>query len=797
MTTACEGIRVLDLTQGDTGPRVAMVLADFGAEVIRIEPQGGDPDRDNPTSILWNRGKKSIELDLTSAPGRETFRKLVSTADVLVESFRPGDTEELGISYEQLAPVNRGLVYCSVTGFGEVGPYARLKPYEGIVQAKAGRMKDQQGHYSDRPIYKGRDASYFAVMLALQGVLSALRARTITGVGQKVSASLLEATEARQNGPTETMYVKEGQPVPPDGATPPFRQESLSGGLMECKDGRWISMAATEAHFFRAWMKAIGLDWIWESDQYNGAPSRFPNAETREELRRMIQEHMKEKAAREWMEIFALDADICGDIIQTAKEVFEHPHVKSSGMLITVDDPRVGKVTEIGPLVKMFKTPAMVTGSAPAPGEHTEAVLKELGTKPAKSWAPTGGRLTAPLEGIIVLDLGRYAAGPYSTTLLSELGARVIRVEPYSGDPYRSMLSARENENLIRVCQGKESLAVDLKDKRGQEAAHRLAARADILITNLRPGTQAGIGMDYETLHRINPRLVYLQACSYGATGAYAHRPAFDGIIGAFTGMAAYQSGEGNPPMSVAGADSIGAAGAATAAMLGLMARLNTGEGQYLESAMVNSAMYCNIEDAFSYEGKRPVLAPDRLQVGLEATYRLYETDRGWVFFAAPHDDEFQRFCQVIQRPELANDPRFSTAAARFQERAALAAILEPVFRTRPAEEWEVQLTKEDVACVQADAMGHRQFLYTDPQPQALGLMVLTEHPSLGRYWRPGPMVRFSDTPSKVKPFCEAGEHTSSILAELGYEPEEIARLKDDQVVNWPAQMGEAVAAAT
>ena len=791
-------MRVLDLTYGDTAPRVAMVLADFGAEVIRIEPQGGDPDRDNPTSILWNRGKKSIELDLTSAPGRETFRKLVSTADVLVESFRPGDTEELGISYEQLAPVNRGLVYCSVTGFGEVGPYARLKPYEGIVQAKVGRMKDQQGWYPDRPIYRGRDVSHFASMLSTQGIMAALRARTITGVGQKVSASLMQALEARNNA-LITYYIKAGEPVPPDPVPMPpdgtRHGETLTGLIVECKDRKYIVFSLNEAHFFRAWIKAIGMDWIWESEQYKGAPSEFPDTEAKAELNRMLRERMKERTATEWMELFAQDVDIAADVVLTPAECFQHPQTRNSGILITVDDERFGRITEVGPLVKMFETPATITRSAPAPGEHTKDVLAELDSKPAMTWSPTGRRLAGPLDGVTVLDLGRYQAGPYATTLLSEMGARVIKVEPTTGDPYRNML--RENENLVRTNHGKESLAVDLRDKRGQEIVHRLVARADLLLHNVRPGIPAKLGIDYETLHRVNPRLVYVQSCAYGSSGPYAHRPAFDPVMGAFSGLTAYQSGEDNVPLSYAGVDSMAGAGSATGLMLGLMAFLRTGEGQYIESSMLTATLYVNVEDALTFDGKTPAPTPDYEQLGLGATYRLYETTKGWVFFAAPKDDEFQRFCQVVEQPELGKDPRFSTAAGRYEHRHLLGGLLEPIFRGRTAEEWETRLTQEDIACVQADAMGHRRFLHTDPQPKALGFVVETEHPSLGRYSRPGPMLRFSETPSKIKPFCEAGEHTARILAELEYGPQEISRLKEAQVVNWPASAREPAGAAS
>jgi crotonobetainyl-CoA:carnitine CoA-transferase CaiB-like acyl-CoA transferase len=199
--------------------------------------------------------------------------------------------------------------------------------------------------------------------------------------------------------------------------------------------------------------------------------------------------------------------------------------------------------------------------------------------------------------------------------------------------------------------------------------------------------------------------------------------------------------------------------------------------------------------------------------LGTCATHRLYETGRvqpdetiasyenpdpRWVFLSVEGDDEFTRFCALAGRTDLAGDPRFSSRAARVQNGAALEEVLEDVLRTRSAPEWERAAVAEGVGCVMADGMSHFAFLHRHPQATAMTMMTASEHPAFGgMYWRHAPVVGFSRTPGRTKPFCEKGEHTRQILSELGYDDEAIARLKDDDVITWPADQSETAMAAS
>lgn len=834
MTGACEGLRVLDLSTRDAGSLAAMVLADYGAEVILVEGPQSARRREKPSFLLLNRGKKSVQLDLETEEGRATLYRLIPAVDVVIDTFSPAEAERRGAIYDHLSALRPDLVHCSITGFGRKGPFAEAKADDALIMAKAGVFRDQPGWHQDgvRPVFRSpRDATMFSGMLALQGVLAAIRFRDLTGKGQHVDVNQLSALSCRQN-PKVRWLLREGEELPAEGTggtevqsekhvLPHHldpRQTNLIGMRVETADGHWLVHSHTEPHFFPAWVDTIGMNWIWEDERFKGAPHKFENDADRVELTELFKARMKEKTAAQWLDAYIANGNVCGDMIQTTQDALRHRQSEAAGLVVTLDDPKVGKVLQIGPLAKISQAPASVTRSAPAPGEHDAEILSGVLEPIPHNITPGATTLARPLEGVTIIEAAYYYATPFATALLAEMGARVIKIEPLRGDPYRSLASAGRGDpvlnlghnNMVRAMQGKESISLDLKAPEGKAILRGLIEKADVFIHCFRKGVPESLGIDEHSLRAINPKIVYHYGASYGSEGPYSRQPAIDPIIAAYAGTTIQQAGQRNAPLSETGADPVAATGHASAMLLGLFARDRTGQGQTIESAMIISNIFHNYEDALSYAGKPDRVQPDAYQFGLNALYRLYQTapapagstfapyanqNPRWVFLSAESDAEFAAFCKVAGRENLTGDARFSTEDARKTYDDDLAGVLGDIFATRPAKEWQDSLLAAGVGCVQADAMSNFAFLYKDDQVQANDFTVLTEHPSIGRYWRHAPLLKFSETPGRVTTTSVQGEYTCSLLAELGYDRAAIERLREDKVVSWPQDAKAPVAA--
>ncbi len=825
MDGACADLRVLDLSDDLAGSLASMIFADFGAEVIRIGDQS-DGTELSSARLLLDRGKKRVAPDLDSASGLSQLLKLVTTVDVVVASDGRGQREDADVGYAWMAALNPALVYCSITAFGDQGPLAGIRADDSLVMARAGIYRDQPGWFSDgsRPIYRAsKDGSYFAAMLAVQGILAALRVRDLTGTGQLVKTSLLQAIACRQN-PKVRWLLRDGEELPreeranrqsvqeemntlPHHRDP--REASLIGMLVECSDGRWIVHSHTEPHFFPAWIDVLGMSWIWEDERFTGAPYRFTDVDAKVELLHLLESRMKERTAAEWMDAYLKNGNVCGDVVQTTREALQHPQLLAINGTVEFEDIRVGRVLQVGPLANIPGAPAAIRPPATSEEDLDRLMERKVDRFSNPGSIQKGTKFSAgPLDGVTIVEAAYYYATPFATALLSDLGARVIKIEPLRGDPYRALAGGAGDgdpvlnlghNNMVRAMQGKESIALDLKDRRGQEILHRLVAGADIFVHSFRRGVPESLGIDEATLRKVNPGLVYQYGASYGSVGPYSRQPAIDPVIAAFAGTTAYQAGSGNPPLTETGADPVAAAGHAAAMMLGLHAQRRTGQGQYVESAMILSNIYLNLEEALSFEGMSSRPPVDPRQFGTGAVHRLYQCAPGaeaqgrlphgnpnscWVFLSAVDDQAFEQFCTIVGRKDLVQDPRFSSRDGRDENGTLLTELLAELFLTNSAAHWEELLLVAGGGCVIADALSHFAFVHEDPQAKAIGLMETTEHPSFGgTYWRHAPLVTCSSTPGHGRPYCELGEHTQDLLRELGYDESAIAELEQAAIV--------------
>jgi crotonobetainyl-CoA:carnitine CoA-transferase CaiB-like acyl-CoA transferase len=407
------------------------------------------------------------------------------------------------------------------------------------------------------------------------------------------------------------------------------------------------------------------------------------------------------------------------------------------------------------------------------------------------------------LDGITILELGTFFAGPFGATLLTDLGARVIKIEQLDGDPLRWQIPMPEVAG-VKALQGKESVALNINTPEGQNLVREIAKGCDVVLQTFRAGVAARVGLDEASLRRVNPHLIYHTATGFGADGPYAHRPAYAPTIGAGSGMARRNVGHsvlespdltmdrikvgavrmGAASMTMGHADGFSSLGVATGLLLSLVARALGHGAQSVQTTMLATMSHVLSDVMVEYEGRPPFLEPDGGLHGFGACYRLYETARGWVFLAAPSDAEFRRLVTVLGDEALAADQRFATIRDRSRHDAALAEALATTLRRADAETWEARMTKEDVGCVAvAESTSHAIIMDPDGLGRQHGFVTDVTHPVLEEHSRLAPLVTFSRSATRALPAPRTGQHTEAVLREIGVDEARLARLVEAGVV--------------
>jgi len=827
MALVLDGIRVLDLTSGIAGPMTTMLLADHGADVTRIERPGDDPLRAQLGNHVWNRGKRSAALDLKNAADKQAFLALAAGADVLIESFAPGTTKRLGIDWATLAAANPRLVYCSITGYGRDNPYSARPGYDALVAARSGLQWEQRGrfggsapHLSGKPplfpdlevaqerlqgapregplFPSSRFPSLGAAYAATTAISAALRAREITGRGQWVETSLLQGALA-----AGVLAFAMAEKLD----TPMFMSwvgDSRSPkGLFECKDGRWIhawppnprfilsagagdTLNATPDLTVRQDPERIGLgvEEIFVLDHY-----WEPMAET-----------VRKFTADEWTAAGAI-AGVCIQKIRSPEEALADPLLVADDVVTELDDPELGRIRGAGILYKLERSPGLVRGPAPKKGQHTAAVKAEAAAAPAKpaattapaaatpkgaaparpAGAPPARLAKGPLDGITVLDFGLAVAGPYAGQILSDLGARVIKVNALHDWYWHS-------SQIAMACnRGKQSIAVDLKKPGAAAVIDRLLASADVVMHNMRYRAAIKLGIDYASLKERFPRIVYCHTRGF-ERGPRLELPGNDQTGACLAGVEWEDGGCGRGGRPIWSLTNMGDTGngflAAIAICQALYEREKTGRGQFCETAIVNAQMFNTSHAAARADGtriERPLL--DAMQTGFSAGVRIYPTRDEWLCLSLVKDAHWHALAKALALPELAAGGRYATAAARAANDDDVAKLLEHAFATGSAATWFAKLDAAGVPCEIA-AENANIALWSQPEFIADQFVAKYQHRVIGEMGQPGLAFQFSDTPTRVQSApMMVGEHTREILASLGYSEAEANALFEAGIV--------------
>ena len=669
-----DGLTVLDLTEGSAGPVATMLLADHGADVVKIERPGGDPFRSTAAYTVWNRSKRSVILDLREAEDRATFDALAATADVVVDSFAPRTARALGYDPAALRAANLRLVTCSITGYGPDGAWRDRPGWDLLVQAASGMQWEQIGN-RDGPIFLHAPLpSMGAALLAVSGITAALVARAHSGAGQHVDTSLMQGALlwmtqiwTRAERPTPELERMWGDRAP--GPTPNF----------EAGDGKW----------FHPMPMAIQLacDHVGhELGGPEGFASMYGDAAVKRERHAALQELYRQAPMQEWVDLMQAHMEPAQPVLRF-EEGLRHFQVEHNRAAVDVEHPGVGNVRQVGEVVHLSEHRMRPPVAPVAAGHDTDAVTafadaqrdqpavaQGNGTRRREVPAKRG-----PLAGTRVLDFPLALAGPFATMILADLGADVIGVHNLAWGP-----GSPVDITYAAGHRGKRSIAIDMKHPEGRAVAQDLVRHADVVHNNMRTGVADRLGFGPADVHALNPRAISSHLTAYGSSGPLGPWPGVDQMGQALSGLE-YELGgthEGGDPnwyrygMCDAASGMLAVIGIVEA----LLDRERTGRGQDVESCILDAGVLLSSDgfDGPESLARRP--SADARQTGLGPRYRLYETAHDWLAVVAPTDADWAALCGVIG---VAAD--------------APVADVERAFLTAKADEWCARLDERGV----------------------------------------------------------------------------------------------------
>jgi crotonobetainyl-CoA:carnitine CoA-transferase CaiB-like acyl-CoA transferase len=748
-----DGTRIVDLSDGIAGSVSALLLAESGADVVVVEPPGGLALRSVPGFRTWLRSKRSVTADLDTDEGRQTLERLLASADVVIHQLPPSRAQELGVDDASIASRHPHLIACSVLSWPANHPDCDRPVDDLLAMARLGICDEQLPMRRDGPVFvRFPLGSWGAAYLAAIGVVARLVVRGRTGHVGPVHTSLVQGALV----PMGMHWSRVENPSPPLAMGMPKETRGSQATLFECSDGVWIHLMRSPdlAPAMQEALAAMGEEAVAKANATQTNPmmtGAFPNLGANAVV-------FRTRPSAEWLaEMWA--NDISAQPALPYGAIFEDEQARANGYVIELDDPDVGTITVPG-LPLTIDPPQRVVRPAPKPGAHTSAVLEEWEDarsiptveSPPPRW---------PLEGVHVLDLGNYLAGPYGPMLMADLGADVIKLEATTGDPMRWA-----GWPFAGCQRGKRTIAVDLKDPKARPVLEALVRWADIVHHNLRMPAARRLGVDYESLSAINPDLVYCHTSSYGPQGPRADWPGYDQLFQAQCGWEVLGAGAGNPPMwhRFGFMDHQCALSSVVATLLGLLHRDRKGAGQQVAASLLGAGALTASETYVAADGQlMPFDQLDAEQTGVTPGRRIVELADGWIAIAAEGDDQLASLCRVagVDDPGKVVDALASKSCSPVLEGLERAGV--------PAE-----LVRQE----------QRYPFFDDPANRAAGLVAQYVHAEWGKMEQPGAMWDFDDLETRFEHAPPAlGEHSIEILGELGFSEEETARLIADKVV--------------
>jgi crotonobetainyl-CoA:carnitine CoA-transferase CaiB-like acyl-CoA transferase len=797
--------RVLDLSD-ERGLLCGQILADLGADVIAVEPPGGSRarrigpflrgDTDPEGSLVWSayaRNKRSVALDLDGTEDRGAFLRLAGGADFLIESDAPGAMAARGLGYADLAARNPGLVYVSISPFGQDGPKAGYAATDLIVQAASGSLV-LSGDPDRAPLRTGGVTAWaYAGAEAAGAALVAHFERVRSGRGQHVdvsaqlAANLAAAFTFLSERIRSPRARRSGAGVAVGKLRIPYIWPAADGFV-----SLTLAFDGPNAAFLRRlfdWMAESGAldaaarerDWR----AYLGAvlTGQAPRDDF-DALLAAIGAFLRARTKRELLE-GAVERRLLLAPVATIPDVLASPQLRARAWW----RPHAVAGAELahpGPFARFERTPLAYRRGAPRLGEHNREILSESPRAPAR--AGGGAPARAPLEGIRILDFMWVMAGPWATRVLADYGATVIKVE-FAGrldlvrvlPPFYGGQPGPENSaSFGSINAGKRSLGLDLGKPAAREVVLDLVRWADAVTEAYAPGAMQRFGLDYASLVAVKPDLVMLSTCLFGQTGPLSGVAGYGTMAAAFAGFVQPTGWPDRPPCGPFGpyTDWIAPRFTVAALLAALDHRRRTGEGQYVDQSQAESALHFLAPWLLDCAAGAPPLDRVANRDRELAPHGVYPAagDDEWIALAARDERDWGALCAVLA-PALASDARFATLAARRANADALDLELGAATRAIPGPELEQRL---QAAGVPAHVVMHSGHAGSDRQLAHRGHFIEAPHAVHGRAWVESTRFRLSRTPAAVERAGPAlGQDTDYVLREvLGYSDARIAELR-------------------
>ncbi len=738
MAGSLDGVRVVDFGHYVAGPLAAVMLADQGADVIHIDPPG-KPRWRTPADAFFNRSKRRITLDLKQVSDRTVAQRLVATSDVLIENFRPGVMDRLGLGAAEMTGRDSRLIYCSIPGFAGNDPRAGVPAWEGVIDAATENCRPRVGEEPpgwdwERVVYSALPmASNFSAFLAATSIVMALIARHRSGKGQRIEAPLFHAM-FHLIGPA-------GAYVSARGLREPRPIDVNGSGTYRCGDGRYVQFDPSSYRFLPWFAEAAGIS-NWGAELLDEIELRNPD--NNRQLHERLTELFLTRSAAEW-ETLGNEAGAALAFIRKPSEWIATEHARTSGAVIQLSDPELGPTWMPGLPVHATGSPGSVRGPRHLPDADRASILAELeGWQGGPAATAPEPNLASALQGLRVVDLCQVLAGPTGGRLLAEFGADVVKIYgPHSRIGGHGYLN-----------RGKRSLLLDVKSRDGQQVFWKLMEHADALLQNFPCGTAERYGIGYNQVKARNPGIIYTSVSCYGYGGPWAAGRGYERQGQAVTGV---EERTGDVP-SILGPYNLIDLGTgcleAFAVALGIFHRYRTGEGQHVQASLAQTATYHQGPFFLDYKGKVWDEPRGWDALGTGPLQRFYRAQDGWLFLGAK-PEEINRVGEAIQ-----------LAGIESLQGKALEDALEAVFSQQPASGW-AELLQE--AGVGAHAVVRRAELMKDPWARANGLSVTQLVEGVGEVTMPGVPIRLSGTPMRVGQAAgPAGSDAESVLKELG-----------------------------